>query len=257
MSELLFGPHAVREALLAQRRRFGLLWIRKASQRRTTPHAALCTLARKQGVVVRQTDQGVFRTLDKAGSRHQGIALEAGPLPLASLDEIWGRSRQQQELPLLLILDHIQDPHNMGAIIRSAEVCGVHGVLTPRRRACPLSPAVSQASAGALEHMLLAQVANLPRAMADLQARGVWIGGLEAGDLPAQDIAGMDLDRALALVVGHEGSGLSRLVRERCDFLLRLAMQGQIASFNASNAVAIALYLARQARIQNQDRTGQ
>ncbi len=247
MTDLLFGTHAVREALRARRRRFGCLWTRQTTQGRST-HAALCDLARKQGVTVRQTKQGVFQTLDRAGSHHQGVALEAGPLPLASLDQMWAFSEQQQELPLLLILDHVQDPHNMGAIIRSAEVCGVHGVITPKRRACPLSPAVSLTSAGALEHMLVAQVTNLPRTMAELQKRGVWIAGLESDESQAQNIACLDLDRALALVVGHEGSGLSRLVREQCDFLMWLAMQGQITSFNASHAAAIALYLARQVR---------
>lgn len=247
MKDLLFGAHAVREALRARKRHFGCLWTRQTAKGRTS-HAGLCDLARTQGVTVRQTPQGVFRDLDKAGSHHQGVALEAGPLPLASLDQMWALCEQQAELPLLLILDHVQDPHNMGAIIRSAEVCGVHGVITPRRRACPLSPAVSQASAGALEHMLVAQVTNLSRTMGELQARGVWIAGLEADGKQVQDIAALDLDRALALVVGHEGSGLSRRVREQCDFLMRLAMQGQIASFNASNAAAIALYLARQDR---------
>ncbi len=245
--ELLFGTHAVREALQAQRRRCLCLWTRPTSQGHPT-HPTLCALARQRSVTVRQTEQGVFRTLDKAGSHHQGVALEAGSLPLASLDQMWSLSQRQDELPLLLVLDHVQDPHNMGAIMRSAEVCGVHGVITPQKRACPLSPAVSQASAGALEHMLVARVPNLPRILVELQSRGVWIGGLEATDTRAQDIMEMDLDRALALVVGHESSGLSRLVRERCDFLLRLAMQGQIASFNVSNAAAIALYLARQAR---------
>lgn len=249
LNELLFGFHAVHEALRAGRRHFGTLWTRPASQGRT-PHAALVALARQQRIQVRQAelDQGAFRVLDRQGAHHQGVALEASPFPFSSLEQVLALGRERRDLPLLLLLDHIQDPHNLGAMMRAAENCGVHGIVTPRRRSCPMSPAVGHASAGALEHMHVVQVTNLNRTMEELKARGIWIGGLDTAASAAQDIATMDLDRALALVVGHEGQGLSGLARRKCDFLLRLAMHGRIASFNAASSVAIALYLARQAR---------
>lgn len=174
--------------------------------------------------------------------------MEVGPFPLSDWDEVWNLADSRGEPPLLLVTDHIQDPQNLGAIMRSAEICGVHGVISPKDRSCPLTAVVSQASAGGLEHMLVVRVTNLARELRHLQKRQIWVGGLESADPTAQSIDTLDLDRPLALVVGNEGSGLSANVRKNCDFLIRLRMWGHIDSFNAANAASISLYLARMAR---------
>ena len=245
--ELLYGFHAVREALRAGRRDCRVLWLLQSKGRNRPPHR-LTDLARARGTKVRTTSAGVFRELQEAGVRHQGVALEAGPWRSATLEDVLAGAADKGEPPLLLVLDHVQDPRNVGAMLRICDACGVHGAICARRRAAPLSPAVSHASAGAMEHLPVVQVANVRQAMDRLRDEGVWLGGLEGDGAGAVPIGEFDLDRSLALVVGSEGSGLSRLVREGCDFLLRLAMHGQVESFNAASAAAIALYLARQSR---------
>ena len=245
--ELLYGFHAVREALRAGRRDCRVLWLLQPKGRGRPPHR-LTDLARAQGVEVRTTPGGVFRGLQEAGVRHQGMALEAGPWRSSTLEEVLIGAADKGEPPLLLILDHVQDPRNVGAMLRICDACGAHGAICARRRAAPLSPAVSHASAGAMEHLPVVQVSNVRQAMDRLKDEGVWLGGLEGSTDDAVPIGKFDLDRPLALVVGGEGAGLSRVVRDSCDFLLQLAMYGQVASFNAASAVAIALYLARQSR---------
>lgn len=247
MNETLIGIHAVQEALLAGRRRCHVLWVENTAARRP-PQQHLLALARRRRVDVRRGPGRIFRELERRNAHHQGCALEVGPLPLADWDDVWTRADDCGEFPLLLAADHVQDPQNLGALMRAAENCGVHGVVIPKDRACPLSPVVSQASAGGLEHMLVVRVTNLARELRRLQARHIWVGGLESGDPQAQDIDVVDLDRPLALVVGNEGAGLSAGVRKQCDFLLHLRMWGRIGSFNAAHAAAISLYLARQAR---------
>ncbi|MCB0187527.1 MAG: 23S rRNA (guanosine(2251)-2'-O)-methyltransferase RlmB, partial [Caldilineaceae bacterium] len=149
----------------------------------------------------------------------------------------------------LLLLDHLQDPQNLGTLFRTAEAMGIHGVIVPDRRAAGVTPAVSNASAGAVEHLLVAQVTNLNRTIEDLKAANIWVAGLD--NVPqAVALAKANLDGALAIVVGSEGDGLSRLTRERCDFLIQLPMYGQVESLNASVAGSIVLHAARQARTQ-------
>lgn len=206
-------------------------------------------MARSRHVEVRQSDGRIFRDLERRNAHHQGCAMEVGPFPLSDWEEVWRVSDQRGEAPFVLVADHIQDPQNLGAIVRSAEICGVHGVVTPKDRSCPLTPAVSQASAGGLEHMRVVRVTNLARELRHLQERHIWVGGLESADPAAQEIESVDLDRPLALVVGNEGTGLSANVRKNCDFLLRLGMWGRIDSFNAASAASISLYLARRARL--------
>ena len=148
---------------------------------------------------------------------------------------------------LLLLLDHLEDPQNLGTLIRTAEAMGVHGLIIPDRRAARVTPAVSNASSGAVEHLRVAQVTNLNRTIDELKARNVWVAGL-AGEAEVPPLAAADLRGALAVVVGSEGKGLSRLTREKCDFLVRLPMVGTVESLNAAVAGSIVLYAARQAR---------
>jgi 23S rRNA (guanosine2251-2'-O)-methyltransferase len=173
---------------------------------------------------------------------HQGIALVVGPRRFASLDEILARSIERAEPPFVLALDSLEDPQNVGTLLRSAEAAGVHGVVFPTRRQAPLSPSAVKASAGAVEHLLLCPVDDLPGALSDLRIRGLRVVGAEAGaPLTARQ---SDLRGPLAIVVGSEGQGLSPAVRRRCDFVVRIPMRGAIGSLNAAVAGSIMLFEA-------------
>lgn len=254
MSELLYGRHAVLEALRAGRRQLFRLWTEGETPAPTQRAAGVGGVlgdildeARRRNLPVRGVQGGLFDKLRKEGVNAQGVALETGDYPTVEWEECLEAARLRHEPPLLLILDHLQDPQNLGTLMRSAEAMGVHGILLPDRRAARVTPAVSNASAGAVEHMLVAQVTNLNRTIDELKGRNVWVAGLDGAlDVPTAGEA--RLDGALALVVGSEGEGLSRLTREKCDFLLRLPMQGRVESLNAAVAGSIVLYLAAQAR---------
>lgn len=251
MSELLYGRHAVIEALRAGRRRFYRLWIetKQATDAppRSGPLGDIVAQAEAAGIPVRTVRGGMFDKMRDERTNAQGVALEAGDYPYVDVESCLARARQAGEPPLLLILDHLQDPQNLGTLIRTAEAMGVHGILIPERRAARVTPAVSNASAGAVEHLAVAQVVNINRIIDDLKKRNVWVAGLD-GASETPELARARLDGALAVVVGSEGEGLSRLTREKCDFLVRLPMLGSIESLNASVAGSIVLYAARQAR---------
>jgi 23S rRNA (guanosine2251-2'-O)-methyltransferase len=253
MTDLLYGRNAVREALRAGRRRCARLLVAASAQEKQAALAEIIALAQQRGLPVEQTDR---RALDKqvAGARHQGVVLAASEYPYAELDDCLEAAARQGEPALLLLLDHLQDPQNVGTLLRTAEVVGVHGVVLPARRAAGITPAVVNASSGATEHLAIARETNLAQTIAGLQRAGVWVAGLEA-DPAAQIIDQADLTGPLALVVGAEGSGLARLTRERCDFLVRLPMRGQVASLNAAVAGSIALYLVgrQRAAVQKHD----
>lgn len=249
--EILYGRNVVYEALRAGRRRFDSLLIAEGIQESGIV-ARILALAAERRIAVQRVNR---RQLDQLGPvNHQGVAAQVGTYPYVELDALLGQARQHNELPFLLLLDSIQDPQNLGTLLRTAEVVAVHGVVIPRHRAAQITPAVSQASAGAVEYLLIAQVTNLVRTIEELKKEGIWIVGLE--NLPeAQEYCEADLGMPLALVVGSEGRGLSRLVRERCDFWVKLPMRGKINSLNAAVAGSIALYEAwRQRGNQNTGR---
>jgi 23S rRNA (guanosine2251-2'-O)-methyltransferase len=173
--------------------------------------------------------------------------LETSEYPYATLDDIMALSQADENPALLLLLDQLQDPQNVGSLLRSAEAVGVSGAVIQRKRAVDITPAVVHASAGAAEHLKVAQVTNLVNVIEKLKAHDVWVTGLEAVH-DAQRYDQVDLSGPIAIVVGSEGKGLRRLVRERCDFLLQLPMRGQIASLNASAAGAVVLYEALRQR---------
>ena len=233
------------EALRAGRRQLTRLLVAEGV-REGGPIAELEALARTSGLEVAYGDR---RALDDmtGGANHQGVGLEAGPYPYVALEDMLAHAASKQEQPLLLLLDHLQDPQNIGTLLRTAEVVGAHGVVLPDRRSAAITPAVVNASAGAVEHLLIAQVTNLAQTIEELKTRGVWVAGLE-DDERAQPIEEVDLVLPLALVVGAEGPGLARLTRERCDLLVRLPMAGQVASLNAATAGSIALYMLWRAR---------
>jgi 23S rRNA (guanosine2251-2'-O)-methyltransferase len=246
MRELLYGRQPVRETLRAGRREvFKLLLARGVKP--TGIVGEILALAEQANVPLQEVDRS---ELDKLGgeANHQGLAAEVSGYPCVDLMALLDQLKQASEPPLLLLLDHIQDPQNLGSLLRTAEAVGVHGVVLPIRRASGVTPAAVRASAGAAEHVHVAQVTNLVRAMHSLGAVGIWLAGLEA--LPeAQIHTEADLSGSLGLVVGNEGQGLSRLVRETCDYLIRLPMQGQVASLNAAVAGAVALYEVRRQRM--------
>ena len=245
MREILYGRQPVREALRARRRQvFRLLLARGAKP--TERVADVLVLAEQARVPVQAVDR---KELEKLSGEvnHQGLAAEVSAYPYVALEDVLDAVRQAGAAPFVLLLDHLQDPQNLGSLLRSAEAVGVHGVVLPERRAAGVTPAAVRASAGAAEHVRVAQVSNLVQAMRSLKEAGVWLAGLEATP-NAQLYTEADLRGPLGLVVGGEGDGLARLVRETCDFVIRLPMWGQVESLNAGVAGGIALYEARRQR---------
>ncbi|RLC68337.1 MAG: 23S rRNA (guanosine(2251)-2'-O)-methyltransferase RlmB [Chloroflexi bacterium] len=238
MRELLYGRNAVRECLRAGRRTVYKVLLAEGVKESGTV-ADILNTARGQGIVPQRVER---RQLDGLGDvNHRGVAAEVEPYPYSDPEEMLKVAEERGDRPLLLLLDCLQDPQNLGTLLRTAEAVGVHGVIIPKRRAVAVTPAVVNASAGAVEHLLVARVTNVVQAMDRLKAANVWVVGLE--DVPeAQLYHRADLNIPLALVVGSEGGGMRRLVRERCDFLIRLPMRGRIGSLNASVAGSIALY---------------
>ena len=243
MREILYGRNAARECLRGRRRH-----VHKVLLADRVEPAPIINEIRKLADGLNIPVQMVSRQkLDKLADGHQGVALEVGRYPTVSVEEILARAEKQGELPFIVATDHLEDPHNLGAILRTAEIVGVHGVILPGRRAASVTPAVVNASAGAVEHMLVAEVPNLVQTLKKLKQANVWLVGLE--NVPEALLFNeADLSGAIALVIGSEGKGLSRLVRQTCDFLVKLPMRGQIESLNASVACGLIMYEAWRAR---------
>ena len=242
MSEMIYGIHAVQALLERAPERFQEVFILKGREdKRLLP---LIHALESQGVVIQLANR---QYLDEKsdGAVHQGIIARVKP----------GRQYQENDLPdliasldqpFLLILDGVTDPHNLGAIIRTAECVGAHGVIIPKRRSAGLTAVVDKASAGALEHMAVARVPNLVAAIETLKKNGLWIYGTAAEG--SNELWKTDLTGPACIVIGSEGAGISRLVREKCDFLVSIPLRGQISSLNASAAAAVLLYEALRQR---------
>lgn len=243
--ELLYGRNAVLEALRANRRKLGRLLIADGIKEGESMQA-INTIARERRIQVAKVQRS---ELDKrtAGANHQGIALECGNYPYVEVDDIIELARERGEQPLILIFDHLQDPQNIGTLMRTAEIVGAHGIIFPDRRSASITPAVINASAGAVEHLYVAQITNIAQTIKHLQEYNIWVAGVE-DDERAVDFDKANLRGALALVIGAEGPGLARLTRERCDLLVRLPMRGNVASLNAATAGSIILYHAWRVR---------
>ena len=241
--EIVVGRNAVTEALKAGR---GINRILVADGGREAALAPLRALAREQAVPVRPTTREKLDLL-APGMRHQGVLAYAAPVAYASLEDIFAHAESKGEPPLLLLLDEIEDPHNFGALLRTADAAGVHGVLVPERRSCALTATVAKTSAGAVEHVPVARIGNIVQEMKRLKERGLWFVGADMAG--AEDIFHADLTGPLVIVIGSEGKGLGRLVKETCDFLVRIPMQGAINSLNASVAGALLMYEARRRRL--------
>jgi 23S rRNA (guanosine2251-2'-O)-methyltransferase len=238
------GVHPVRELLRAGRRVHEVVL---ADARSTSgPVADIAQLAAAAGVLVRTAQPGELERL-APGAVHQGVVALAPPFPLVDLDRLLAHAAASGRPPLLVAVDGVTDPHNLGSIARTAEAVGAHGLVLPDRRSAPVTPVVEKAAAGALAHLPVAGVTNLVRALAELGKAGVWSLGLD-GEADAT-LSGHPLaSGAVVLVVGAEGGGLTRLVRERCDALVRLPMHGHVGSLNASVAAGVALYSLLAAR---------
>jgi 23S rRNA (guanosine2251-2'-O)-methyltransferase len=242
MKEWIYGRNPVYEALRAGRRDVFRLWLAEGAEQKGRL-AEIVDLSREKNLPVENLPR---QQLEKISAHHQGAALEVGGYPYHSLEEMLELAETRREPPFLLILDALQDPQNLGTLLRTAEVVGVHGVLLPLRQTATITPAVVNASSGASEHLLVAQ-ANLAQAIETLKQNDVWVVGLDGGP-EAQTPDQLNLKGAIALVVGNEGQGMRRLVQESCDLLMRLPMRGQIESLNAAAAGSVALYLAWGAR---------
>ncbi|MBM3189570.1 MAG: 23S rRNA (guanosine(2251)-2'-O)-methyltransferase RlmB [Chloroflexi bacterium] len=243
--EVLYGRNPVREALLARRRRVHRVLIAQGVQERDAV-ADILALCEADRIPVTRVER---RELDRLGkdANHQGVAAQASYYPYVELSDLLAAARERNEAPFLLALDALEDPQNVGSLLRSAEAVGVHGVVLTKRRAVGITPAVSRASSGAVEHLLVAQITNLARTLESLKREGLWIVGVEQHP-DAQPYRQADLDRPLVLVLGSEGHGMHRLIAETCDLLVRIPMRGRIGSLNVSVAGALALYAAWEAR---------
>ncbi|MBQ1838705.1 MAG: 23S rRNA (guanosine(2251)-2'-O)-methyltransferase RlmB [Ruminococcus sp.] len=200
--------------------------------------------ARDRQIPVKEVDRTKLDFLSGIAP-HQGIIALAAAKDYCTLDDILAYAEEQNEPPFLVILDELEDPHNLGAIIRTAECTGVHGVIVPKRRSASLSYTVGKASAGAIEYMRVARVTNIAKTIDELKARGVWVYG---ADMNGTDYLDCDLSGACAIVIGNEGKGISRLVREKCDVIVSLPMKGHINSLNASVAAGVLMYHALKGR---------
>jgi 23S rRNA (guanosine2251-2'-O)-methyltransferase len=244
-ADLVYGINPVREALRGERRRP----LELLAQRDSHPPRleALLREAVAAGVPVQRRQRQELDRLT-GHSNHQGVVLRVEPFAYAESEELLERWRSSGQNAFFLLLDGITDPHNLGAILRSADAAGCHGVFVPKDRSCPVTAVVEKTAAGALAHLPLCQVTNLARTLEELKREGVWAYGL-AGEESAEELYRTDLTGNLALVVGSEGAGLRPNVRRHCDGLLAIPMGGGVPSLNASVAAAVALFeVVRQRR---------
>jgi 23S rRNA (guanosine2251-2'-O)-methyltransferase len=242
MKEIIYSRNAVYETLRAKRRQFIRLMVADKIQEKGHM-AAIFELAQERKVPVERVPR---QRLDNLTPQHQGVVLEVGHYPYMDVSDIIDNAKAKNEPLFVLLLDTMQDPQNFGTLLRTAEAVGVHGIILPLAHTVEVTPAVVNASSGASEHLLVAQ-SNLVQAIERLKEVGVWVVGLDE-DSRSQTPDQVRLDGALAVVVGSEGEGIRPLVRQKCDFMLKLPMHGKIESLNASVAGSIVLYLASLAR---------
>ncbi len=245
MPEYLYGHWGVMEALRANRRKFEqLLLAEKAEEKGIV--SEIMHIANVRNVPIKRVPKHILDDLSQ-GANHQSTVLRAAGYPYVSIETILEVAQKRNEKPFLLLLDLLKDPQNVGSLLRVADVVGVHGIIMQDRRAVAITPAVVNASSGAVEHLQVAQVTNLVNTMKDLKKHDVWMVGFEIGEgiLPLNET---NLNMSLGIVLGSEGEGMRRLVRETCDILLTLPMRGNVGSLNVATVGAVALYNAWQAR---------
>ena len=240
---IIEGRNAVTEALRSGTA-IDKVYLAKGETDRTLSRIA--AEAKKAGAVVVEADRRKLDAMSLTHS-HQGIIAVAAVRAYATVEDILSIAQARGEKPLLVVCDEISDPHNLGAIIRTAECAGAHGVVIPKRRSAGLTAVVAKSSAGAVSYLPVARVPNIPALLKDLKKQGIWIFGAAAEGTVS--LYGADFKNAAAIVIGSEGDGMTRLVRENCDFLVSIPMKGRISSLNASAAAAILLYEALRQRL--------
>jgi 23S rRNA (guanosine2251-2'-O)-methyltransferase len=240
---LIEGRNAVTEALRAGTA-IDKVYIARGETDATLGHIA--STARNKGIVVVEADRRKLDGMSRTKS-HQGVIAVTAVREYADVEDILAAAREKGEAPLIVVCDELSDPHNLGAVIRTAECAGAHGVIIPKRRSAGLTAIVAKTSAGAVSHLPVARVPNLTALLKDLKAQGLWVYGTAAEGTTT--LYNADLKGPAVIIIGSEGDGMGRLVREQCDFLVSIPMRGKVNSLNASAAAAIVLYEAVRQRI--------
>ena len=234
-NDLIAGRNAVSEALRSQRS-INKILLQEGAHGGSL--GEIIALAKQKGVPVEIVKAEKLDKLAK-GLRHQGVAALAAPIAFRTLEDVFARAAEKNEEPFILLLDELQDPQNVGALIRSADAAGVHGVLMPRRRSCPLNAVVAKISAGAVEYVPVVQIGNIAQTIEELKQRGCWVVG---ADMYGVDFYAANMSGPIVLVIGAEGRGLGRLVKQKCDDVVSIPMNGGVNSLNASAAGAVLMY---------------
>ncbi len=243
MSEsVVYGRNSVME-LLRSGREIEKLMVEKGEK--TGSLIAILNLARKKHILIQECEKEKLSELSEKGN-HQGVVALCAPISYVSVDDILEKAKEEGKTPFLLLLESIQDPHNLGAIIRTAECAGVSGIVLSRHHAVGLSGAASKTAAGALEYMPVAKVSSIAKLIEELKQKGLWIA---CADMDGQSVYETDLTGPLALVIGGEHEGITKLVKERCDYVVSLPMQGHVNSLNASVAAGILMYEVARKRM--------
>ncbi|MFD1778858.1 23S rRNA (guanosine(2251)-2'-O)-methyltransferase RlmB [Fredinandcohnia salidurans] len=234
-SDYIIGKNPVIEALKSERD-INKIWIAEGSNRGQMNQ--ITSLAKEGNVLVQFVPK---KKIDQmVEGNHQGVVAQVAAYEYAEVDDILAAAEKRNEAPFIILLDELEDPHNLGSILRTADAVGAHGVIIPKRRAVGLTATVAKASTGAIEYIPVARVTNLARTIDELKDRGVWIVGTDAKG--KEDYRNVDGKMSIGLVIGSEGRGMGRLVKEKCDFLLHLPMQGKVTSLNASVAASLLMY---------------
>ncbi|SFA46212.1 23S rRNA (guanosine2251-2'-O)-methyltransferase [Anoxybacillus pushchinoensis] len=233
--DLIIGKNPVFEALKSGRE-INKIWVAEGSQRGQMQ--PIIQLAKDMGIMVQYVPK---KKMDQLSARnHQGVIAQVAAYRYYDIDDLFKKAEERGEAPFFIILDELEDPHNLGSIMRTADAVGAHGIIIPKRRAVGLTATVAKASTGAIEYIPVARVTNLARTVDELKERGIWIFGTDAKG--EQDYRQLDGVIPLALVIGSEGKGMSRLLRDKCDVLVRLPMIGHVTSLNASVAASLLMY---------------
>ena len=238
-ANIIIGRNPVTEALKAGREVDKLLVTSREGSM-----IKILALAKEQGIPVMYVEKAAIDRIAQ-GKAHQGVAAYVSPYAYSTVDDILANAAEEGEDPFIVILDGLEDPHNLGAIMRTAECAGAHGIIIPKRHSCGLTETVAKASAGAIEYMPVAKVTNVAQTVDELKERGIWVA---ACDMGGSDYYRTDMSGKIAVVIGSEGFGVSKLVREKCDFVVSMPMVGKITSLNASNAAAVVIYEVRKQR---------
>ena len=241
--DVLIGRNAVTEALRAGR---GINKILLADGDREGQVSEIVALAKERGIILQFVERSKIEAV-AGGLRHQGVLAYVAPVAYAELDDILAKAEAAGEPPFLLLLDELEDPHNLGALLRTADATGVHGVLIPKRRSVPLTATVAKTSAGAVEYVPVARIGNITQTLKKLKEKGFWVAGADMDG--TQNYYEADLTGPLVLVVGSEGKGMGRLTKEQCDFVVKMPMVGKINSLNASVAGSILMYESMRQRL--------